>query len=623
MQCTLEGTGDDLCCTRSLDDLLRRYEHYVPLWKAGSPHTVQGVRAQFSPHGWRVMLGGGVDNVFGKDTWDFDSHFLLDGCVHGFKLVDPGADIGAYESANYSSATVDARSEIESILRDELSSGKLTLTDSKPTCIHALGAVPKGTGGFRPITDASKPDGLSINSYMKETFQSFQFKSLDSVAEHLTENCYVGVSDISSAYRAVLIRPGDRQKQGLQWNLDGKEVYINDNFLSFGTRMAPFVFNRISDAVSRFVNASGYYCANYLDDFLVLGKTFQECQQAQLLLHKTLRSLGFYIAYKKVRSPARVQVYLGVEIDTVNMELRLPQEKLDKLYVELDFFKDRTRASKKQLQRLCGVLSHCATLVKGGRTFSHRVIGMLKRFAGKTRYVSLSKSFHADLEWWVKFSKWFNGSAKIIRDNQQVSVVYSDASGSGFGAFCDTDWLCGTWNQDIVVTGDRHGHGRPKPVVAVPDNINVRELYPILESARRWGKRWRDCKVKCITDNTQVVAAINKGRSVNEASMDILRLIFWESVVNNFHLIAQHVAGVDNVLADALSRLSDGSSIPYSICCRHRQGDTGARFAGGGATSQCMGPEYVEDQGESVAPLHQVLHVDTLLANPLHTEAAL
>ena len=51
-----------------------------------------------------------------------------------------------------------------------------------------------------------------------------------------------------------------------------------------------------------------------------------------------------------------MQVYFGVEIDTVNMAMRLPREKLDKLGVELDFFKDKPRASKKQIQKLCGVL---------------------------------------------------------------------------------------------------------------------------------------------------------------------------------------------------------------------------------------------------------------------------
>ena len=587
--------GDNLCCTDNLEELLDYYSHYIPLWEVGHPHVVKGVRAQFSPKGWREMLSGGINKVFGVDTWDYDSHFLLDGCLHGFKLVDPGADIGPYESRNYSSATVDARKEIEEILRDELSSGKLSIVEAKPTCIHALGAVPKGTGGFRPITDASRPEGFSINAYMKVTFQTFQFKSLDYVASSVTEGCWIGITDIANAYRSVLIRPQDRELQGLQWKLDGEDVYIEDNYLSFGSRMAPFTFNRITDAVSRFMIASGFYCTNYLDDFLVLGDTFEMCQQAQLLLHKTLRSIGFYISYKKVKSPSRIQTYLGVEIDTVKMELRLPQEKLEKLYVELDFFKDKPRASKKQIQRLCGVLSHCATLVKGGRTFSHRVIGLLKRFSGKRRFVTLSRSFHKDLEWWRKFAKWFNGSARIIKKDQQVSVVYSDASGTGFGAFCGSDWVCGNWKKDIVLPGDKHGHCRPKPTITVPENINVRELYPLLESSRRWGKQWSNCRIKCVTDNTQVVAAINKGRSINDSSMEILRLIFWESVVNNFHLVAQHLAGNENVLADALSRLEDGATIPYSVCCSRRVGDPGARFAGGGVEGERLGPKYVEN----------------------------
>ena len=116
--------GDDLCCTHDLDELLNFYCDYAPLWDASYPHIVDGVRAQFSPKGWKDMLSGGIDHVFGEGNWDSDSHFLLDGCLHGFKLVDPGSCVGAYDSRNYSSATIDARKEIEDILRDELSSGK-------------------------------------------------------------------------------------------------------------------------------------------------------------------------------------------------------------------------------------------------------------------------------------------------------------------------------------------------------------------------------------------------------------------------------------------------------------------------------------------------------------------
>ena len=38
------------------------------------------------------MLSGGIDDVF-HGSWDRDSLFLLDGVLHGFKIVDPLVDI--------------------------------------------------------------------------------------------------------------------------------------------------------------------------------------------------------------------------------------------------------------------------------------------------------------------------------------------------------------------------------------------------------------------------------------------------------------------------------------------------------------------------------------------------
>lgn len=38
----------------------------------------------------------------------------------------------------------------------------------------------------------------------------------------------------------------------------------------------------------------------------------------------------------------------------------------------------KDRASKRQVQHLCGILAHCAKVVKGGRTFSQQVINLLK-----------------------------------------------------------------------------------------------------------------------------------------------------------------------------------------------------------------------------------------------------
>ena len=133
---------DEVCCTTNLDSFLNLYSNFAPLWSVNKlPHYVCGVRSQFNLYGWRHMLQGGHDHVFGEGQWDPDAHFLLDGVSHGFKLVNPKAVISSYCNKNYESATISARKEIETIMSKELNSGKLSKVDFQPHCIHSLGAV--------------------------------------------------------------------------------------------------------------------------------------------------------------------------------------------------------------------------------------------------------------------------------------------------------------------------------------------------------------------------------------------------------------------------------------------------------------------------------------------------
>ena len=55
-----------------------------------------------------------------------------------------------------------------------------------------------------------------------------------------------------------------------------------------------------------------------------------------------------------------------------------------------------------------------------------------------------------------------------------------------------------------------------------------------------------------MTDNTQVVSALNKGTSVNANTTSLLRDIFWICVMYNIYLFARHIPGVDNVIPDML-----------------------------------------------------------------------
>ena len=285
------------------------------LYRPANRHVVDGVKSQLSVCGWHEMLFKDNDPV------DSDALFLMDGVLHGFKLVDPGVEMDSYISENYHSASVQSKDEMDVLIKTELLQGKLKKVIDRPVCVHAMGAIKKSSGKISNITDCSRPEGSSINSFMNETFSTFSYKSVDTVVDMLQPGDSMAVTDISNAYRSVMIRPCDRTKQGLSWILDGEQIYMEDCFLSFGTRAAPFIFSRITDAVVRHLGRLGIRAVNYLDDSIVLGKSWCKCRDAQLVLQNILRRLGFYIAYPKVISPSQTVIYLGIQIDSVDMKL--------------------------------------------------------------------------------------------------------------------------------------------------------------------------------------------------------------------------------------------------------------------------------------------------------------
>ena len=61
-------------------------------------------------------------------------------------------------------------------------------------------------------------------------------------------------------------------------------------------------FQRLSSAVSRIMKRLGFTCiyVEYLDDFLIIADTYNECFEGQLALINVLIKLCFYISWEKV-----------------------------------------------------------------------------------------------------------------------------------------------------------------------------------------------------------------------------------------------------------------------------------------------------------------------------------
>ena len=168
----------------------------------------------------------------------------------------------------------------------------------------------------------------------------------------------------------------------------------------------------------------------------------------------------------------------------------------------------------KDLQVLAGHLAHASSVVRGGRTFSRRVINLLKYVSRQNSVVRLPDWFKDNLAWWVSFINTFNGSTYIICDLPELEVpLETDSSMTGFGARWGSQWFLGVWHLPFPPPDFPNSHwGSPSVSYSPIQDINVLELWPIISSAQRWGESWRDKKVRVYTDNTQVVCMINTGR---------------------------------------------------------------------------------------------------------------
>ena len=171
--------------------------------------------------------------------------------------------------------------------------------------------------------------------------------------------------------------------------------------------------------------------------------------------------------------------------------------------------KGKSWVSRKLLEQAAGLLAHCATVVKGGRTFTRRIYNILRDTEARCKRIYLGELARLDLSWWAKFIMTFNGKARMFNKECRVVTMTTDASSTGFGGHSLDDYFWGFWTVDEVCCP--HQARAPQEPIYY-DNINVGELWPVLAGLHRCCSLWRDCIVNVVTDNTQVYHELRSGR---------------------------------------------------------------------------------------------------------------
>ena len=483
---------------------------------------------------WQTELAG-----------DIDRDFLLEGINHGFRIseVQDISEVRRVCVDNHPS--VDKYKmlvEKELLSQVELGNYKVADTDVKPRIISPLGAIPKDDDDVRVIHDCSRPVGQALNDYA--SYSPVHYQSINDAYKLATANRFMCKVDLKAAYRSVAINPIDYMLTGCKFKFtnDMSVTTLYDTRLPFGSSNGPMIFHRLSQAVKRMMCKRGYSnVVVYLDDFLILEDDYDKCVEAQRVLISLLIRLGFLISWKKLISPSTKVEFLGVLIDTVAGKASLSPVKLEKLYSKLCLFKEKTRASKKQLQSLAGSLNWACQVVQGGRYFLRRILDAIQRLNEPSHKCKLSQEFRKDLQWWLAYLKRFNG-VLYYREVDSVSIL-TDSCNDGAGVFAGGAWQYIHWSSDFPGLSKLH--------------INYKEVLAAIIGVLHLAPRLTGCDITIVTDSTAAKGILNKGRTKSPLVMAWLRRLFWSCARYNLRIRAIHCPGALHHIPDAISRLSE------------------------------------------------------------------
>ena len=96
------------------------------------------------------------------------------------------------------------------------------------------------------------------------------------------------------------------------------------------------------------------------------GQTKSSAQGDLHIVLSTFAELGLPVGESKLEGPATCLTFLGFEIDSVLLEMRMPKDKLHDLQVATSAWAGRRSCRKKELESLVGKLVHASRAVHPG-----------------------------------------------------------------------------------------------------------------------------------------------------------------------------------------------------------------------------------------------------------------
>ena len=161
-----------------------------------------------------------------------------------------------------------------------------------------------------------------LNAFVE--YEHFKMESLQSVIAMMTQNCYMASIDIRDAYYSVPIASEHQKYFKFLW----RDQLYQYTCLPMGLSSSPRIFTKIMRPAFQYLRERGHMSSSYIDDCYLQGDTYKECKENVDCTNKLLIQLGFLPHEEKsLFIPAQHMTYLGFELNSVDMTVKLTNER--------------------------------------------------------------------------------------------------------------------------------------------------------------------------------------------------------------------------------------------------------------------------------------------------------
>lgn len=311
--------------------------------------------------------------------------------------------------------------------------------------------------------------------------------------------------------------------------------YYVDTRMPFGSRLSSLHMQRIALFLQRALQALDMIALIYWEDALIICPPQKDPFDVFNVTWQLVWSVGLPIAWDKLVSPCKTIRFLGIIIDVVHKEVRIPQDKIDafvKIAIEARGKKTITR---RNIQSIVGNINHLGKAVCPARLFMNRILALLRAMKG--RYASVNDEMCKDLSWFITVLSQYNGRSLIVHGPPSV-YIEADSCMIGGGGWSGSE--CYSYEY--------------KPACIEGWSISELEAYNCLIAARVFLRETHDAMIQVTCDNSAAVMSLSSGAARDKNILAICRAFWFLAAQKNLRFIFVHAPGTAMVVADTLSR---------------------------------------------------------------------